>query len=147
MARPPWARAIEATMDRPSPVPSPGALRRGRWRRKGSNSRGTTAADALDRVGLADRATHRPHELSGGQKQRVAIARVIVGEPTLLLADEPTGALDTASGRAVMGLLAGLNSEGTTIAVITHDNELAASLPRRVRLRDGRVAADAEVRR
>ncbi|QFG23076.1 ABC transporter ATP-binding protein [Actinomadura sp. WMMB 499] len=101
------------------------------------------AAEALERVGLADRATHRPHELSGGQKQRVAIARAVVGEPALLLADEPTGALDTASGRAVLDLLTALNAEGTTIAVITHDGELAAALPRRVRLRDGRVAADA----
>jgi len=103
------------------------------------------AADALDHVGLADRATHRPHELSGGQKQRVAIARAVAGEPTLVLADEPTGALDTASGQAVMELLTELNSKGTTIAVITHENELAASLPRRVRLRDGRIMADAEV--
>ncbi|MER8047512.1 ABC transporter ATP-binding protein [Streptomyces sp. NPDC094032] len=100
------------------------------------------AADALARVGLADRVRHRPHELSGGQKQRVAIARAVVGEPALLLADEPTGALDSASGEAVMELLHTLNEEGATIAVITHDTEIAARLPRQVRIRDGRVVAD-----
>ncbi|MEV0446821.1 ABC transporter ATP-binding protein [Streptomyces sp. NPDC050600] len=100
------------------------------------------AADALARVGLADRMRHRPHELSGGQKQRVAIARAVVGEPALLLADEPTGALDSASGEAVMELLHTLNDEGATIAVITHDTEIAGRLPRQVRIRDGRVVAD-----
>ncbi|WP_067816744.1 ABC transporter ATP-binding protein [Actinomadura kijaniata] len=100
------------------------------------------AAAALERVGLAERLTHRPHELSGGQRQRVAIARAVAGDPDLLLADEPTGALDTASGGAVLELLRDLNAEGTTIAVITHDHEIAAALPRRVRVRDGRVVAD-----
>ncbi|MFB7369691.1 ABC transporter ATP-binding protein [Streptomyces sp. NPDC056222] len=100
------------------------------------------AADALARVGLADRMKHRPHELSGGQKQRVAIARAVVGEPALLLADEPTGALDSASGEAVMELLHDLNAEGATIAVITHDGEIAGRLPRQVRVRDGRVVGD-----
>lgn len=100
------------------------------------------AADALDRVGLADRMKHRPHELSGGQKQRVAIARAVVGAPDLLLADEPTGALDSASGEAVMELLHDLNAEGATIAVITHDAEIAGRLPRQVRIRDGQVVAD-----
>ncbi|MFD9881747.1 ABC transporter ATP-binding protein [Streptomyces alboflavus] len=100
------------------------------------------AAEALDRVGLADRMRHRPHELSGGQKQRVAIARAVVGEPDLLLADEPTGALDSASGEAVIELLHGLNSEGATIAVITHDGQIADRLPRQVRIRDGRVVHD-----
>ncbi|RJL30145.1 ABC transporter ATP-binding protein [Bailinhaonella thermotolerans] len=100
------------------------------------------AAEALERVGLADRVTHRPHELSGGQRQRVAIARAVAGDPLLLLADEPTGALDTASGEAVVSLLRDLHAEGSTIAVITHDPEIAASFPRRVRLRDGRVVED-----
>ncbi|MGW5065702.1 ABC transporter ATP-binding protein [Streptomyces cyaneofuscatus] len=100
------------------------------------------AAEALDRVGLADRLDYKPHQLSGGQKQRVAIARAVVGEPALLLADEPTGALDSASGAAVMELLRDLNREGATIAVITHDTEIAGSLPREVRIRDGEVVAD-----
>ncbi|MFE0104579.1 ABC transporter ATP-binding protein [Streptomyces sp. NPDC059009] len=100
------------------------------------------AAEALERVGLGDRMEHRPHELSGGQKQRVAIARAVAGEPDVLLADEPTGALDSASGEAVMDLLRELNADGATIAVITHDMELAASLPRQVRLRDGQIVAD-----
>ncbi|MGW5735517.1 MULTISPECIES: ABC transporter ATP-binding protein [Streptomyces] len=100
------------------------------------------AAEALDRVGLADRMGHRPHELSGGQKQRVAIARAVVGAPDLLLADEPTGALDSASGEAVMELLHDLNAQGATIAVITHDTEIAGRLPRQVRIRDGQVVAD-----
>ncbi|MFE2251185.1 ABC transporter ATP-binding protein [Streptomyces lavendulae] len=104
--------------------------------------RGRRAERALARVGLGDRMDHRPHELSGGQKQRVAIARAVAGEPDLLLADEPTGALDTASGRSVMELLHELNEDGATIAVITHDQEIAAALPRRVRIRDGEVVAD-----
>ncbi|EFL16821.1 cell division ATP-binding protein FtsE [Streptomyces sp. C] len=104
--------------------------------------RGRRAARALERVGLGDRMDHRPHELSGGQKQRVAIARAVAGGPDLLLADEPTGALDTASGRSVMELLHELNEDGATIAVITHDGEIASSLPRQVRVRDGEVVED-----
>jgi len=100
------------------------------------------ALRALDRVGLAHRVDHLPHQLSGGERQRVAIARAVVNEPSLVLADEPTGALDVANGHAVLDLLAGLNRDGTTIAVITHDRDIAAALPRQVRISDGRIVSD-----
>ncbi|VEI18057.1 ABC transporter ATP-binding protein [Actinomyces viscosus] len=100
------------------------------------------ARAALERVGLAHRLDHRPHQMSGGERQRVAIARAVVGEPSLLLADEPTGNLDSASGTSIVELLHELHSQGTTIIVITHDNGLAAQLPRQIAIRDGRVVGD-----
>ncbi|MCF3128804.1 ABC transporter ATP-binding protein [Streptomyces olivochromogenes] len=107
--------------------------------------RSPLALAALERVGLAHRAGHLPHQLSGGERQRVAIARALVHEPTLVLADEPTGALDTANGRAVLELLTQLNAEGTTIALITHDRDIAAHLPRRVEIQDGRIVRDTAI--
>ncbi|KZX21467.1 ABC transporter ATP-binding protein [Rathayibacter tanaceti] len=102
------------------------------------------AVDALERVGLGHRLDHRPTQLSGGERQRVAIARAVVGDPPLLLADEPTGNLDSVSGASIVELLHELHRGGTTVVVITHDAELATRLPRQVVIRDGRIVGDSE---
>jgi len=104
------------------------------------------AGVALARVGLAQRMEHRPTTLSGGERQRVAIARALVGRPAIVLADEPTGNLDSASGEAIVHMLEALNADGATIVVITHDDGLASRLPRQVRIRDGQIVSDTGAR-
>lgn len=117
---------------------STGLLYRG-WRHSERRER---AVGALERVGLGHRMNHKPPQLSGGERQRVAIARAIVGEPAIVLADEPTGNLDSRTSDEIVELFRRLNDEGSTIVIITHDPELAASFPRKIVLRDGHVIAD-----
>jgi putative ABC transport system ATP-binding protein len=100
---------------------------------------------ALQRVGLGDRMLHRPNEMSGGQRQRVAVARALVGHPELLLADEPTGNLDSRTAREIMDLFSQLHAEGQTVVIVTHDPGIAACCKRLVRLHDGRIAEDRNV--
>ncbi|MBA3522854.1 MAG: ABC transporter ATP-binding protein [Gemmatimonadales bacterium] len=108
----------------------------------GSKERRTRAADALTRVSLSDRMSHRPNELSGGQRQRVAIARALVNQPSILLADEPTGNLDSATSEEILALFEALYREGQTIVLVTHEHDIAAHARRQVHLKDGRVERD-----
>jgi putative ABC transport system ATP-binding protein len=108
----------------------------------GARERRQAAADALARVGLQDRMDHRPNELSGGQRQRVAIARALVNRPSILLADEPTGNLDSGTSEEIMGLFEGLHRDRQTIVLVTHETDIAAHAGRQVHLKDGRVESD-----
>lgn len=119
-----------------------GLVHRGVRRRQ----RREAAREALERVGLAHRATHRPSELSGGERQRVAIARALVGRPALVLADEPTGNLDSRTSEEIVDLLLDLNSDGVSILVITHDPKVASHFPRTIEIEDGKIAADTDRR-
>lgn len=108
----------------------------------GAKERRRRAAEKLELVGLSDRMDHRPPELSGGQRQRVAVARALVNEPALLLADEPTGNLDSATGTEVMEQFRGLNEQGQTIVLVTHEHDIAEYAKRQVHLRDGKIERD-----
>lgn len=108
----------------------------------GGRNRAARAKEALTRVGLADRLDHRPNQLSGGQQQRVAIARALVNNPPLIMADEPTGALDTKTGEEIMQLFEALNAEGRTVVMVTHEEDIAAHCRRIIRLKDGEIISD-----
>jgi putative ABC transport system ATP-binding protein len=110
----------------------------------GIAERRSRAREALELVGLDGRPYARPTQLSGGQRQRVAIARALVGQPAIVLADEPTGNLDTATGQSILGLIDELHTRGTTIMVITHDRDIADRMPRRIDMRDGQIIADTQ---
>ncbi|MFW2382754.1 MAG: ABC transporter ATP-binding protein [Acidimicrobiales bacterium] len=112
------------------------------YRGVGRGKRRRAAATALERVGLGHRLEHRPREMSGGERQRVAIARALVGEPALILADEPTGNLDSRTSDEIVELILQLNGQGATILIITHDHDVAARLNRRIELVDGRIVTD-----
>ena len=109
-----------------------------------ADERRERAREALERVGLGHRLDHRPNQLSGGEKQRTSIARAIVGRPSIVFADEPTGALDTHTGHGIIELLRELNRDGATLMIITHDRELADALPRRVEVLDGAIIRDGD---
>ena len=111
----------------------------------GSGERKKLAMEAIEKTGLGDRAHHKPNELSGGQRQRVAIARALVTRPSILLADEPTGNLDSKTGEEIMGLLDILHKQGNTIILVTHEEDIAAHAYRRVRIRDGHIESDEAV--
>ena len=114
------------------------------YRGRPAVERRAAAVTALERVGLDHRANHRPAQLSGGECQRVAIARALIGEPAVILADEPTGSLDTATGAAILSILADLNKRGVTILVVTHNPDVAMATRRTIRLRDGQIEHDSE---
>jgi len=113
------------------------------YRKERQTDRRARVAAAMDKVGIAHRAQHYPHQLSGGQQQRAAIARAVVGAPKLILADEPTGNLDTQNGQQVMDILSGLNAEGATIVMVTHSPSHADMAKRRIDMLDGRIVASA----